>query len=187
MIVLPPRRRRHIFSILAAWMIVFASSLPLLGQALPAGKGPGSYTSVGITGSFLNINYGQRWVGGGSVYVDGNMYRKIGAEFQFQTLRFHEVSTTRQTTYLAGPRYSFRARGLVPYVKVLAGVGRFTFPYGFGYGNYFVVAPGAGVDFDLNRRLKVRLVDVQYQDWPQFSFGELHPYGVSAGISLRVF
>lgn len=187
MIVLPTLRKRSRFAALALCLIALACSTQASGQALPAGIGPGSYTSIGITGSFLNVNYGQRWVGGGSVYIDGNMYRKVGAEFQFQTLRFREIDTTKQTTYLAGPRYSFRSRGLVPYVKVLVGVGKFTFPYRFGYGNYFVVAPGAGVDYELNKRIKIRLVDIQYQDWTQFSFGSLHPYGVSAGISLRIF
>jgi hypothetical protein len=181
------RFRRNTFATLILFAIGLAFSPRSYGQALPTATGPGSYTSVGVTGSLFNVNYGQRWVGGGTLYVDANLYRKTGVEFQLQSLRFHEVSTTRQTTYLAGPRYSFRANRLVPYVKVLAGMGQFTFPYGYGHGNYFVIAPGAGLDFDLSQRLKLRLIDVEYQDWPQFSFGDLHPYGASAGISFRVF
>jgi len=156
-------------------------------QASPTATGPGSYTNIGVTGSFFNVNYGQRWVGGGSLYVDANLYRKAGVEFQVQSLRFNQQAGIRETTYLVGPRYSFRARGLVPYAKVLAGTGRFTYPYGYGEGTYFVIAPGAGLDYDLAPRIKLRVIDLEYQTWPQFSFGDLRPYGATAGISFRVF
>jgi hypothetical protein len=157
------------------------------GQALPTATGPGSYTSIGVTGSFFKVNYGQRSVGGVGLYVDSNLYLKTGVEFQAQSLRFNQESGIRETTYLIGPRYSIHEFGLVPYVKVLAGVGMFTFPYGYGKGNYFVLSPAAGLDYDLNSRIKLRLINIEYQDWPQFSFGNLHPYGANAGISFRVF
>ena len=157
------------------------------GQALPTATGPGSYTTVGVTGSFFKVNYGQRSAGGIGLYVDGNLYFHEGVEFQVQSLRFNQQSGTRETTYLIGPRYSFRESGFMPYVKVLAGIGKFTFPYRYGKGNYFVLAPAAGVDYAINKRIKLRLINIEYQDWPQFSFGNLHPYGASAGISLRVY
>jgi hypothetical protein len=157
------------------------------GQALPAATGPGSYTDVGITGSYVNLNYGQRWVGGGSIYVDANLYHRYGAEFQYQTFRYNQQEGARQTTYLAGPRVSFRDYGLVPYADVLVGRGDFDFAYGYAKGTYFVYAPGAGLDYDLTRNIKLRLINVQYQMWPQFTFGNLHPYGASVGISLRVW
>ena len=183
-------KQRNLFKLLCFAVITLIACLTVRqshGQALPTATGPGSYTSIGVTGSFFNVNYGQRSVGGVGLYVDGNLYHREGAEFQFQSLRFNQLSGTRETTYLAGPRYSFRDFGFVPYVKVLAGIGRFTFPYGYGEGNYFVLAPAAGLDYDLTPRVKIRVINLEYQDWPQFSFGNLHPYGASAGISLRVY
>jgi hypothetical protein len=158
-------------------------------QAAPAGIGPGSYTDLGIAGSLFNMNYSQRKVAGGSVYLNANLYRKWGAEFQYQTLRYHESGGMRQTTYLAGPRYSFRRRstGLIPWADLVAGRGEFNFPYGYAKGVYFVYAPGAGVDYGLNRTIKLRLISFQYQKWPQFTFGDLHPYGISAGASIRIW
>ena len=38
----------------------------------------------------------------------------------------------------------------------------------------------------LGQRIRVRLADVEYQVWPGFTFGSLHPYGISAGISFQV-
>jgi hypothetical protein len=39
----------------------------------------------------------------------------------------------------------------------------------------------------LGQNLKIRLIDVEYQQWPQFTFGTINPYGVSFGLSYRVF
>jgi hypothetical protein len=184
--ILPPRLRiglHALAAILFSLVVISRSS----GQAVPTATGPGSYTNIGLTGSALNITYGQRWAGGGSVYLDANLYRQVGAEVELQTLRLHEQGGIRQTTYLVGPRYSFRSTGFNPYVKVLAGVGTFVYPYGYGQLNYFVIAPAAGVDYDLLPRIKLRLINFEYQDWLQFTYGSLHPYGVSAGISFRVF
>jgi hypothetical protein len=32
----------------------------------------------------------------------------------------------------------------------------------------------------------VRVVDVEYQLWRNFPYGNLRPYGISAGLSLRL-
>jgi hypothetical protein len=175
-----------VFAGLITTLISCVATKQLSAQAVPTATGPGGYISIGVTGSLFHVNYDKRWVGGGGLYVDANLYRKFGVEFQGQSLRYNQESGTRQTTYLAGPRYSFRSHGLVPYVKFLAGAGTFTFPYSYAHGDYLVLAPGAGVDYGLSERLKVRLINVEYQNWRQFEFGNLHPYGVSVGISYRI-
>ena len=53
--------------------------------------------------------------------------------------------------------------------------------------SYLVVTAGGGLDFHWTPRVTVRAADFEYQDWPQFTFGDLHPYGVSSGISLRIW
>jgi hypothetical protein len=101
-------------------------------------------------------------------------------------LRYHQQADTHESTYLIGPRISFGKHRLNPYAKLLMGLGRFNFPYDYGYESYFVVAPGAGVDLRLNQRVRLRLADFEYQEWPQFTFGPIQPYGISAGISISV-
>jgi opacity protein-like surface antigen len=187
MMVLAAQYLRRLLSCLAAALCVCLPGASAHGQALPTATGPGSYVNVGVTGAWFNVNYGQRWVGGGSIYVDANLYRHYGAEVEYQTFRYNQQAGIRQTTYLAGPRVSFRTRGLVPYADILVGRGDFDFPYGYAKGTYFVYAPGGGLDYDLTSKIKLRLINVQYQKWPQFTFGDLHPYGASAGISLRVW
>jgi opacity protein-like surface antigen len=189
MIVPRPRLSQKLSLALTAAISICLCTSRVYAQAAPAGIGPGSYTDLGVTGSLFNINYSQRYVEGGSVYLNANLYRKWGAEVQYQTLRYNERGGMRQTTYLAGPRYSFRrnSKGFIPWADLTAGRGEFDFPYGYAKGVYFVYAPGAGVDFSLTQSIKLRLVSIQYQKWPQFTFGDLHPYGISAGASVRIW
>jgi hypothetical protein len=39
----------------------------------------------------------------------------------------------------------------------------------------------------LNYNLNIRLIDVEYQKWPQFTFGTFPPYGVGFGLSYHIF
>jgi len=50
-----------------------------------------------------------------------------------------------------------------------------------------VVAPGGGVDYRLNNRIRLRLADLEYQYWPQFTYGAMTSVGVSTGIRVRIF
>jgi len=154
-------------------------------QAMPTGSGPGMYVVAGGTFSEFQADYGNQTISGAGVYVDSNLFWRYGIETEARRMVYPNFGE-RQTTLLAGPRWAFHAKGLVPYVKVLAGGGRFDFPYGYGRGDYFVVAAGGGVDLRVGQRIRVRLADIEYQAWPSFTFGSLHPYGVSAGLSYQI-
>ena len=154
-------------------------------QALPTATGPGAYVIVGGTFSDFQADYGRRSITGASVYVDSNLEWRWGIETEARRMVYPDFGES-QLTLLAGPRWSFHPKRFVPWVKFLAGGGRFEVPYGYGYGNYFVMAPGAGVDLRLGQRVRVRLVDFEYQDWPGFTYGSIHPYGLSTGISFQI-
>ncbi len=137
-------------------LLTAAAGLPattqfVRGQALPTATRE-AYLTVGAMGSISQMDYGQRKVEGVTLYADLNCNWRYGAEIQVQSLQFNG---TRETTFLAGPRVSFRSRGLIPYVKVLVGVGKFDAPYNYGAGRYLVYAPGAGLDWDLTQRLRL--------------------------------
>jgi hypothetical protein len=186
-----PQRRLLASLISSAALLLGSIALlpPSAGaQAIYAANGPGSYASLGGTVSMYASDYGQRRLGGATVYVDANVYRRIGVEAEFRTLRLHTDSSMRETTWLVGPKISMRGRSLRTYAQLLVGRGQFNFPFSYAKGSYFVVAPGVGVDWSVPQsRLMVRLIDFEYQDWPQFTFGAMHPYGISAGVSIRLF
>jgi hypothetical protein len=156
-------------------------------QALATASGPGSYVSAGGGYSAYQVDYGQRVLGGGFVFVDVHPTWRYGFEGEARFLRMHSDEGVTQTTYLAGVHVYLRPQAFRPYVKVLAGLAKMDFPFGYAPGSsYFALAPGAGVDYLISDRITVRAIDFEYQDWPQFTFGALHPYGVSAGISIRL-
>jgi hypothetical protein len=168
-------------------LLIIGITIPEAGaQALPTASGPGMSIAIGGGYTAMESDYGQRLLGGGMGYLDANLSPSFSAEGEVKFLRMHTDEDVNETTYLAGIKYALPNRRMQPYVKVLAGVGEITFPFHYATGSYLVIAPGAGLDYHFAGRLTARIIDFQYQDWPQFSYGALHPYGISAGFSFRV-
>lgn len=157
-------------------------------QVEQSAVGGNEMVSVGGMVSGFENNYGNRKLGGAGVFVDVDWNRHLGLEGEANWSFLHQRDQVKDSTYLGGPRYTFNGyRRFRPYVKALVGDGEFQFPFNYGHGSYLVVAPGGGVDFRLNRRVRLRLADFEYQYWPSFTFGSLSNYGVSAGIKIRIF
>ena len=182
---------RLTLTLLTAAAALAGSIIPAAqAQASYAGTGPGSYVSLGATFSGYNSGqYGKTLLTGGSGYIDANLYRRIGVEAEYRKLNHGTSEGIRETSYLVGPKISFKPCHFRPYVKLLAGRGDFHFPFGYAQGSYFMFAPGGGVDWRVGHsRLQLRLIDVEYQIWPNFvPFGQLSPYGASAGLSFQLF
>ncbi len=182
------RRSLHLLFQFVAVLLSLTAASTANAQAKPAGVGPGLYTTVGIAGSVYRSDYGKLTFYAPTVYVDANIHRYVGIEAEARWLRYGGKNGITQDTYLVGPKISFKPVGWVPYVKMPVGLGKMKFPYGLATGNYFVLAPGGGLEYWAhNDNIHIRVIDVEYQMWPQFTFGTLHPYGVSAGVSFRVW
>ena len=180
-------RSRTLAPLLGVAMVVLAGR-SVEAQALPTATSPGAYITLGGTYSDVKAKYpGSETLSGAGGYVDINFRRQLGLEFEGRYLKHGEVSGSYQTTYLAGPRLEFHRGIFAPYAKGLIGNGHLVFPYGYGYGNYLVLAPGGGIDVRVTEKIRLRLIDFEYQIWPQFSLGEISPYGVSAGISYEIY
>lgn len=182
-------RFRWIVYVRFAFLVVLMAGYQMRrceAQALPTASGPGMSVSIGGGYTAMESDYGQRLLGGAMGYLDANISPSFGGEAEVKFLRNHTDEDVDESTYLAGIKYALPNRRLQPYVKVLAGVGQITFPFRYATGSYLVIAPGAGIDYHFPGRFTARLVDFQYQDWPQFTYGALHPYGISAGLSFRL-
>ena len=165
----------------------FAMARPAQAQVVPAGDAGGLKLSVGATASGYYLQYGERQMLGIAGFVDADTKRRIGIEAEARWLVFHQTANVNTTTYTIGPRYHRDYGRFEPYAKGLAGMGEFNFPYNLAHGSYLVIAPGGGVDFRINHRIRLRAVDFEYQLWPQFTFGSMSSYGVSTGIRVRIF
>jgi Outer membrane protein beta-barrel domain len=174
--------------ILCALLLAFlaGNSGKARAQSQEAAIGGEQHLSVGgdVNGTYLG--YGKRWIGGAGGNVDVGINHWLGLEGEANFTFYRQYANTHSTTYMGGPRYTFRGMGssgrFRPYAKCLAGVGYFNFPYNYAKGSYFVVAPGAGVDYRLSYHLRWRVADFEYQYWPQFSFGATQNYAITTGF-----
>ncbi len=169
-------------------LLAFASSMPAHGQAVPTATGPGSYVAIGGGISAFQTDYGRNHIAGAFAYADVNPEWRVGLEGEARYLRWHADQQVTETSYLGGVRVVLwpSPKRWEPYGKFLAGAGEITLPYGYAHGTFLTYAPGAGLNLAMNERISLRVIDFEYQHWPQFTYGSLSPYGVSAGVSLRL-
>jgi hypothetical protein len=156
-------------------------------QVVPSADAGGARLSVGGTASGYDLQYGEVKVLGASAFVDADTLRHFGFEGEARWLKFYQTHDINAATYLGGLRYSRYYGRFQPYAKGLIGFGQFNYPYNFAKETTLVIAPGAGVDYRLTRRIRWRAVDFEYQMWPQFHFGQMSSYGVSTGFKFKIF
>ncbi len=146
---------------------------------------PSVWVGGGASGFYLQ--YGSQKAVGLTAFAEADSARNFGLVGEGRWLEYHQFSGVHAETYLIGPRYYFHCNHFEPYAKGLVGVGDFNFPYNYAHGKYFVAAAGGGVDYRLGSRWSVRIADIEYQDWPEFTFGSMTSVGISSGIRFRVF
>jgi hypothetical protein len=181
---------RKISFVFLPLLVVLAGIHPaaIQGQVAPSAFKSPLRLTVGGIGSIFDQGYFPVRQGGLGAFVDLTVFHGIGVEAEGRWQRFHEFEGISQDNYLIGPRvqlrHVWRAR---PYVKALGGFSNMNFGQGLGTGRFTTLAFGGGVDLHVTRRWSVRAIDGEYQYWPTFLTGHLTPYGLSAGISYRIF
>lgn len=183
-------------------LIAAAGSRTGFAQAVESADAPGLHLNVGGMASGFEPGAGAGlsslkpdsstpWLFGAGVYADLHVSHWVQLEAESRWLRFNEYGGEHEDNYLVGPRvpiHRIGRRGEV-YGKVLVGLGNMTFANDPGsWGHFTDLAFGGTVDFRLTRKITLRAVDFEYQDWPVWLPGaSLQPYGVSVGASYRIF
>jgi hypothetical protein len=180
------RLNSRVLLALTALLTLAACARSVHAQAQPTASGPGTFVSAGVGYSAYQADYGQRVIDGAMVFVDVHPTWRYGVEGEARLLNMRTSEDVTESTYMVGPHVFLMQGRLRPYAKLLVGLGKINLPFNYGQGTFFAYAPGAGVDYTVSDRISLRLVDFEYQEWPQFTFGNLHPYGVSAGIVIRI-
>jgi hypothetical protein len=179
-----PRRAALIVALAALCLI---GSIAASAQVAPAGFQDRISISAGGTASEYFFQYGQTRLLGATPFADIDIWRHYGIEVETRFLEFNQPENIHAETYLGGPRYRINMGKFQLYAKGLVGFGTFHYPYGYGTDNDFVAAPGGGVDYHISPRVHIRLADVEYQYWPQFHYGPMSSFGISAGFRVRIF
>ncbi len=177
---------RITLAVLALLSMVYCRRL--VAQALPTASGPGSRVEVGAGLSSFQQDYGKRLIQGTTLYADFYPHWRFGIEGEVRNLNRNTSQDVTQSTYMAGVKVAVRSRPSVvqPYAKMMVGTGHIVLPFRYAQGNFLIYAPGVGLDIALGDYLKVRLFDLEYQRWPDFPYGNLSPFGVTAGIAFRL-
>jgi hypothetical protein len=186
-------------SIVALFSILFAAgSLFARAQVVPSAYAQRFTINVGALGSVFQPDYkgggvaqtGPYRLYGDGAYVDVKLTRWVQIEAEARWLRFNSYLDIREDNYLIGPRLPIerlRFKRATPYAKVLIGYGRMNFEYNAAYGRFTDIAYGGGVDVKLTKRITLRAIDFEYQQWPNWLSSSLSPYGGSVGVSYKIF
>jgi len=156
-------------------------------QVAPSATSGPFKLSAGGTASGYYLQYGEQKLLGASAFVDADMTRGFGVEAEGRWLEWHQTNEVHAETYSAGLRYHMNFSRFQPYAKGLIGFGDFNFPFNYAHGRYLTVTAGGGVDYHWRNRISFRLADVEWQDWPQFTYGAMNSVGVSSGIKVDIF
>jgi opacity protein-like surface antigen len=158
------------------------SQLAITAGALASAFQP-DYAGNGLPQTSPNRLYG---IG---AFVDVRFTRWVQVEAEGRWLRFNQLENIYEDNYLIGPRvpiHHFKFLRATPYGKVLIGLGKMNFQDNDATGRFTAIAYGGGSDFKLTNRINVR-GDFEYQQWPRWLNSSIYPYGLSLGVSYRVF
>ena len=189
--------RPSIFALLSILFVAGVHSTH--AQVVPSATGRQLSLTAGGLGSVFQPDYGGGGVAatgpnrlyGVGAYVDVKFTRWIQIEAEGRWLRFNEFEDISQDNYLIGPRLPIRRLRFwraTPYAKGLIGYARMNFDNNEAYGRFTDIAFGGGLDIKLTRKISVRAIDFEYQDWPKWVNNQsLYPYGASVGIGYKIF
>lgn len=170
-------------------LLLLAGGVSAAAQVAPSATGAARLPiTVGGVGSVFQPDYAGGGVAqagpdalfGVGAYLDVRFTRWVQLEAEARWLAFNAYRGFTEENYLIGPRIPLYHFGRsTPYAKVLFGVGNGDFLTGASS----AIAFGGGLDYRLNKRLTLRLVDFEYQRWS--SSPKLFPYGGSSGIGFN--
>ncbi len=125
---------------------------------------------VGVNYSWLHVNSAnfdrQRTGNGGSGYLEYNLSKTVGLVADFGGYaNTRDGINDKLLTYLFGPRFNWRHSRFTPYAQFLFGGGYvWNNPPGVASTsqNAFVTAAGGGLDYNLNKRISIKPIQVEY-------------------------
>jgi opacity protein-like surface antigen len=122
---------------------------------------------VGLNYSWLHVNSAnydyQRTGNGGSGYLEYNLNHIVGLVGDFGGYANTRTGIdSKLLTYMFGPRFNWRHSRLNPYAQFLFGGGYAWSGPNQSTQNAFATAAGGGLDYNLNHRISIKPVQVEY-------------------------
>jgi Outer membrane protein beta-barrel domain len=196
-IYLKPMMRPLVFLLISAFLAAGTSNLRAQVVAAATGR------QLSISAGGMVSGFQPDYAGGGiaetspnrlygfGAYVDVKFTRWFQVEGEARWLKLNQLANINQSNYLIGPRLPIQKLHFwraTPYAKVLIGLGDMNFEFNEATGRFTDIAYGGGLDVKLTRRISLRAIDFEYQQWPRWiNNQQLFPYGASVGIGYKVF
>ncbi len=171
-------------------VLLVTGAVAAAAQVVPSSAVRGLSVTVGGLGSDFQAYYAggdiariaPNRVYGVAAYVDVRFTRWVQVEADGRWLPFNGYLGIKEDNYLIGPRIPvYHVGHATPYIKVLIGLGNVSFLNDAAN----IIAYGGGLDYRLDKRMSLRVVDIEYQQWRVSP--TLFPYGVSAGVGFHIF
>lgn len=158
----------------------------------------GNKSSLWIGGEYANLQAGfpkdsSVRISGIGASLDYNWRAHLGLEAHARFLDWASWHGQTEHSYLAGPRYTFlNNRKWRPFVAFDLGITQMHYPFSLGDGNSFTLAPRAGIEYKLNRKLKLQATyeadlltnSPDFTNEPNFG---IHPNGLIVGAAWRIY
>jgi hypothetical protein len=151
---------------------------------------------VGGAVSIASPDYSNTDIKGFTIYADMDftyiLHGRLGIDAEIHEINLITPYDLGENSYLLGLRYKYRYGRLQPYLRVGGGIG--TLNFNGGPGNYYATssyireglyAIGGGLDVNATRKINIRVLDFEYQDWKDFPPNGLTPYVVSIGAAYN--
>ncbi len=182
-------RRSALVFCTVSLLFIFSGNLSL-AQAVPTANGRQLTVTAGGMVSGFQSDDANDYLAGVGTFVDVHFSHWAQLEAEGRWMRWNQYYGENQDNYLIGPRVPIKQIGSRTEIfgKALIGYSKMTFPYGYGYGSFTTLAFGGTVEYHATRKLTIRALDFEYQDWPVWlNNSSLQPYGISIGVGYRIY
>jgi hypothetical protein len=163
------------------FFLFFLLALPSVvhAQALPTAS-PGIRYQVGAAISLANPDYTTEHIKGYTVFGDVDLTPHFVAELEYHDVNIITPHDVGETSFLINVLYKYNKGKFHPYAKVGAGLGDLKFAEGYfatsSSSTHGMFALGGGLDYKITRKISVRAIDFEYQEW------SFQPHGLTPWV-----
>jgi hypothetical protein len=135
---------------------------------------------------YLKPDYVNQSIQGISFWGDYDFWKFLGAEATVHLGSIITPDDINENSYLVGPRFVYRRHKITGYAKFLFGRATITNTQYNLSSSYNLYAFGGGAEYKVSRRINIRAIDFEYQQWPNFEPHTLSPVAITVGASYII-
>jgi hypothetical protein len=136
--------------------------------------------------AYIMPDYVDASIKGVSFWADYDFLKYVGVEASVHLGTIITPADIAETSYFVGPRLVYRHRKLTGYAKILLGRATITNQFYGVSSSYNAYALGGGLEYKIARKINLRAIDFEFQQWPDFEPHTLSPIAITIGASYII-